>query len=252
MARSPEVLALIGVRAGSRGLPGKNIRPVAGHPLLAWVVSAARRATTVTRVVVSTDSEEYAAVAREYGAETPFLRPAEFASDQARDIEYVRHALDWLTTNEGYRPDVVLRLLATVPTQTADDLDAAVAALLDDSEATSAVVVAQARQHPAKAMRIEEVDGRRRLVAYIDGAGGIEPDARQAYAPAFFRANVIATRPSTIAATETLTGGAAACVVIDQDRIVDIDSEGDLLTAQALLASFDPPVRAQHDPHPIS
>lgn len=248
MARPQEVLAVIGVRSGSRGLPGKNLRPLAGHPLLAWIVAAALRAERVTRVVVTTDAEDLASVARAYGAETPFLRPPELATDTATDVEHVRHALGWLEEHEGYVPDVVVRLLATVPTQLPDDVDAAVDLLLAESDATSAVVVAEARQHPAKALRIGEVDGRRVLLPFVPGGAGAEPTARQAHERAYVRANIVATRPAVVRATGTLTGARPAPHVIDRDRIVDIDTELDLLLAELVLARSEPsipePVRA--------
>jgi CMP-N,N'-diacetyllegionaminic acid synthase len=244
-----EVLAVIGARSGSRALPGKNVAPLVGHPLLAWIVSAARRAATVDRVVVSTDSEEYAAVARRYGAEVPYLRPAELASDDATDVAYVAHLLDWLEAHEGYRPDVVLRLLPTVPMQAPEDLDAVVAVLVGDHDATSAMVVAEARQHPAKALRIApDAVGRARLVAYVssdgpgDGGGGAEPTARQSHPPAYFRANVVATRPVTVRSTGTLAGDRVAVHIIDRDRGVDIDSADDLHLAELLMGQQDPPI----------
>lgn len=244
MSRSHEVLAVIGVRSGSRGLPGKNLRPLAGHPLLAWIVSAALRSERVTRVLVTTDAEDHARIARAYGAETPFLRPAELASDDATDVEHVRHALRWLDEHEGYVPDVVVRLLATVPTQLPEDIDAAVDLLLSDPEASSAVVVAPAGQHPAKALRIDESDGRRRLAAYLPGGPGPEPTARQGHPPAFVRANVVATRPEVVHATGTLTGATALAHVVERDRIVDIDTELDLQLAELVLAAMQPTIPA--------
>ena len=105
-----EVLALIPARGGSKGIPRKNIRLFAGHPLIAWSIAAAKRSEYVTRVIVSTDDEEIAAVAREHGAETPFLRPAEFAQDNSTDLPLFEHALKWLEEVEGYRPEVVVQL----------------------------------------------------------------------------------------------------------------------------------------------
>jgi CMP-N-acetylneuraminic acid synthetase len=244
MARPQEVLAVIGVRSGSRGLPGKNLRPLAGHPLLAWIVATARRAERVTRVLVTTDAEDLADVARAYGAETPFLRPAELATDTATDVEHVRHALRWLEEHEGYVPDVVVRLLATVPTQLPEDVDAAVDLLIADARATSAVVVAEVRQHPLKTMRIDESEGRRVLRPSVPGGAGAEPTARQAYVPAYVRANVVATRPAVVHATGTLTGALPIAHVIERDRIVDIDTELDLLLAELVLARHVPTIPA--------
>jgi CMP-N,N'-diacetyllegionaminic acid synthase len=239
---APEVLAIIGVRSGSRGLPGKNVRPLAGHPLLAWIVAAALGSGRVTRVVVTTDTDELARVARDYGAETPFLRPVDLAADDSSDLEYVRHALEWLEQHEGYVPDVVVRLLATVPTQLPGDIDAAVDLLLADEAVSSTVVVAEARQHPAKTMRLVDVDGWRVPVPYLPDGPGAEPTARQSYPPAFVRANLIATRPSVVHATGTLTGTAPVAHVIDRDRIVDIDTELDLELAAIVLAQHRPPI----------
>ena len=97
-----EILALIPARGGSKGIPRKNIRNFAGYPLIAWSIAAAKQASCVTRLIVSTDDEEIAAVAREYGAETPFLRPSELAQDQTADLPVFEHALDWLEENENY------------------------------------------------------------------------------------------------------------------------------------------------------
>jgi CMP-N,N'-diacetyllegionaminic acid synthase len=238
MSERLEVLAVIGVRSGSKGLPDKNVLPLKGHPLLAWIVSAALRAERVTRVIVSTDDARYARIAREYGAETPFLRPASLASDASPDVDYVHHALRQLEASEGYVPDVVLRLLATVPTQTPEDLDAVVDVLLADPLATSAVVVTEARQHPEKTMRILEFEGHRRLAPYLADRDGVEPTARQAYAPAFVRANVVATRPEVVFTTGTLTGGEVACHVVERERIIDIDDALDLEIAAMLIERY--------------
>lgn len=248
MPERPEVLAVIGVRSGSKGLPDKNVLPLKGHPLLAWIVSAALRAERVTRVVVSTDDVRYARIAADYGAETPFLRPASLASDASPDVDYVRHALHHLEDSEGYVPDVVLRLLATVPTQTSGDIDAVVDVLLADRRATSAVVVTEARQHPEKTMRIFELEGRKRLAPYLRDRDSVEPTARQSHVPAFVRANVVATRPEVVHTTGTLTGGEVAVHVIERERIVDIDDALDLEVAAILIDRYRhiilPPVPA--------
>ena len=125
MTKDSGVLALIPARAGSQRVPRKNIRLLQGHPLLAYTIAAARRAGAFTRVVVSTDSEEIAEIARAYGAEVPWLRPAEFAGSLSRDIEWVTHALDSLVpeTLAGafalLRPTSPLRTPASVCRQCA-------------------------------------------------------------------------------------------------------------------------------------
>src|SRR3990172_9365646 len=100
-----EVLAIIPARGGSKCIPRKNIRNFSGYPLIAWSIAAAKQSDSVTRVIVSTDDEEIAAVARQFGAETPFLRPAEHAQDNTTDLPVFVHALKWLAEHEGYKPD---------------------------------------------------------------------------------------------------------------------------------------------------
>ena len=126
-----EVLAIIPARGGSKGIPRKNIRPFSGSPLIAWSIAAARQSQAVTRVIVSTDDEQIAAVAREWGAEAPFLRPAEFAQDQTTDLPVFQHALGWLVENESYHPDVVVQLRPTSPIRPAGYVDDAVRILLE-------------------------------------------------------------------------------------------------------------------------
>src|SRR4249919_3067538 len=104
-----EILALIPARGGSKGIPRKNIRSFAGYPLIAWSIAAAKQASNVRRIIVSTDDEEIAAVAREHGAETPFRRPSELAQDQTTDLPVFEHALQWLETNENYQPEIVVQ-----------------------------------------------------------------------------------------------------------------------------------------------
>src|SRR3972149_11434895 len=110
-----EILALTPARGGSKGIPRKNIRLFAGYPLIAWSIAAAKLASSVTRVIVSTDDPEIAAVARECGAETPFLRPSELAQDATTDLPVFEHALKWMEEVEGYHPDIIVQLRPTSP-----------------------------------------------------------------------------------------------------------------------------------------
>jgi len=131
------VYALIPARSGSKGVLDKNIRDLAGRPLLAWSVRAGLLARSVTRVIVSTDSEDYAEIAREYGAETPFLRPREHAGDTAGDEQVIGHLIRWLQSEEGIVPDFVAYLRPTTPLREARMVDAAVERLRSETEATA-------------------------------------------------------------------------------------------------------------------
>lgn len=237
---TPEVLGIIGARSGSQGVPHKNIRLLAGVPLLGRIIDTAKRSKYITRLIVSTDSEEYAAVARAHGAETPFLRPAEFATASSPDFEFIEHALKWLEKYENYKPDVVVRCVATVPLQMTEDIDACIEEVLNDPTADGAVVIAPASQHPAKAMKIVMgEDGRERLVGYLSGEGkDTSPSNRQGYEKAYVRSNVTVARRDTILKKRSLTGDIVRFHIIPQDRSFDIDSEVDFLILEYLIETF--------------
>ena len=129
-----KVLALIPARSGSKSVTHKNIRQIAGKPMIAYSIEHAIQSKYINRIVVSTDSEEYAAIAREHGAETPFLRPAEYATDTALDVEVFGHALKWLGEDEGYEPDVIVQLRPTYPIRNVADIDTMIEMMLNDPE----------------------------------------------------------------------------------------------------------------------
>lgn len=137
----PEVLAVIPARGGSKGLPRKNLLDLGGLPLIAWSIRAALACKAVTRVVLSTEDEEIAAVAREHGAEVPFMRPMELAGDRSLPHQAVTHALDRLRADEGYEPAAYCTLYPTHPFRPAGLVAEAVALAL---EAYSPVVAARA------------------------------------------------------------------------------------------------------------
>ena len=131
------ILALIPARAGSKGIPGKNIIDLGGYPLIAYSIVAAVQSKLIDRVIVTTDGAEIAEVAREYGAEVPFLRPKEIANDSALDIEFFLHALDWLETTEHAVPDMIVHLRPTSPFRNPDIVDRAIEVFRHDGRATS-------------------------------------------------------------------------------------------------------------------
>lgn len=135
-----EVLAIIPARGGSKGIPRKNIRPLAGKPLIAYNIEQALRSRLITRLVVSTDDAEIAAVARQYGAEVVW-RPAEISGDTASSEAALLHCLEHLNETEGYRPDLLVFLQCTSPLTLAEDMDGTVQALLDQGADTALAVI---------------------------------------------------------------------------------------------------------------
>jgi len=221
-----ETLALIPARGGSKGIPRKNIRDFAGYPLVAWSIAAGLKSELVTRVVVSTDDEEIASVAREYGAETPFLRPAEFAQDNTTDLPVFEHALDWLRDNEDYLPDVVVQLRPTSPIRPRGLVDDAVKILLSHSDADCVRGVVSAGQNPHKMWRLSEGENSP-MVNLLDVDGLAEPynAPRQSLPPVYWQTGHIdAIRTSSILQKKSLTGDVIYPIIIDSRYTVDIDN----------------------------
>ena len=145
-----QILAIIPARAGSKSVPNKNIRNIGGKPMLAHSIDHAKESKTVNRIIVSTDSEQYARIAKEYGAEVPFLRPAEYATDATLDYDVFYHALTWLKENDHYMPDVVVQLRPTYPIRRSEDIDNMVELLLKHPEADSVRSMTKATEIPYK------------------------------------------------------------------------------------------------------
>lgn len=230
-----EVLALIPARGGSKGIPRKNIRPFAGHPLIAYSIAAARQGKTVTRVILTTDDEEIAAVGRQYGAETPFLRPAELAEDATLDLPVFQHALTWLAEHENYRPELVIQLRPTSPVRPVGLVDEAVRLLQAHPEADSVRGVVPAGQNPHKMWKIDPETGQ--MHNLLDVPGFEEPynAPRQALPPVFWQTGHIdVIRPQVILGG-SMSGRVILPVQIEPRYTVDIDGPFDWLRAEWLV-----------------
>ncbi len=252
-----EVLAIIPARGGSKGIPRKNIRDFYGAPLIAWSIAAAQQAQSVTRILVSTDDEEIAAVARLWGAETPFLRPAEFAQDKTTDLPVFLHALEWLEKNEGYRPDVVVQLRPTSPIRPQGLVDEAVQLLLQHPDADSVRGVVPAGQNPHKMWRLPQ--GAQAPMQNLLTVEGIEEPynaPRQILPDVFWQTGHIdAIRPAAIWGG-SMSGKTIYPALIDPDFTVDLDNLRDWVRAEWLAAfgnlKMALPARARRPmPNPI-
>jgi N-acylneuraminate cytidylyltransferase len=131
------MVAIIPARSGSKGVPGKNISLLGGHPLIAFSIVAAKMTPGIDRVIVSTDSAEYAAIANKYGAETPFLRPEEISGDKSTDMDLFLHSLKWLSENEKTVPEFLMHLRPTTPLRDPNIMQKAIELFLTKQEASS-------------------------------------------------------------------------------------------------------------------
>jgi N-acylneuraminate cytidylyltransferase len=238
MVARPEVLAIIPARGGSKGIPRKNILDFAGYPLVAYSIAAGLQSDTVTRVIVSTDDVEIAAVARAWGAETPFLRPAEFAQDQTLDLPVFQHALGWLAEHEGYRPEVVVQLRPTSPIRPVGLVDEAVRCLLAHPEADSVRGVVPAGQNPHKMWRIDPHTGQMKNLIDVPGIPEPYNAPRQALPPVYWQTGHIdAIRPRVILEKNSMSGRVILPVMVDPRFTVDIDTPADWQRYESLVSS---------------
>ena len=232
------ILALIPARGGSKGIPRKNIRDFAGYPLIAWSIAAGLQAHTVNRVIVSTDDEEIAAVARQYGAEAPFMRPHELAQDRTNDLPVFEHALKWLEDIESYKPDIVVQLRPTSPIRPKDCVDDAVRILIENPDADSVRGVVSAGQNPHKMWRFNGYDKPMKPLLEVEGISEPYNAPRQILPPVYWQTGHIdVIRTSTITRKHSLTGSVVYPLVIDARYTVDIDTLADWTKYEALVTS---------------
>jgi N-acylneuraminate cytidylyltransferase len=230
----PEILAVIPARGGSQGIPRKNLRPLAGRPLIAWSIAAAQQSRLVSRVLTSTDNEEIAAVARAYGAEVPFLRPAELAQNDTRDLPVFQHVVDWLEKNEGHVPDIVVQLRPTSPLRPPGLVDEAINRLLSDESADSVRSVTTPSQTPFKMWTVTESALQPLLTTDLH-----EPynAPRQSLPPVYWQTgHVDVFRTRTIRQMESLTGDRILPVMVDSAYAFDIDTLMHLRLAGEVVA----------------
>ena len=231
--KRPEILAIIPARGGSQSIPRKNLREVGGHPLLAWSIAAAQEADLVTRIVVSTDDLEIAELARAYGAEVPFSRPAELARNETRDLPVFQHAIEWLESNERYQPDIVVQLRPTSPLRPPGLVDEAIELLLAEENADSVRSVTTPSQNPYKMWTLS-----RGFLEPLLSSKLAEPyNAPRQLLPATYwqTGHIDAFRTRTVLEKSSLTGDRILPVMVDPAYAIDIDTSLHLRLADEIV-----------------
>lgn len=232
MIRGLPALALIPARGGSKGLPRKNVLPLDGKPMIAWTVEAALNAACIDRVVVSTDDPEIAEAARAAGAETPFVRPAALASDEASSLSVIEHALDALDWGAG----ALALLQPTSPLRIASDIDAA-ASLLEKQRATFCVSVVP----NGKPLEwLHRIDGASRLQPVAD-ANRIAAEAvsrRQDAGPVYaLNGALYLGAASDVRRARGFIANDTVAYVMPRERSIDIDDAIDLEVARSFITA---------------
>ena len=242
-----EVLVLIIARGGSKSIPHKNILELAGYPLIAYSIAAGLASTFVTRVIVSTDDEQIASIARRFGAETPFMRPSALAQDDTPDLPVFQHALRWLAEQEGYQPEIVVQLRPTSPFRRVWHIDQAVQSLIERPEADSVRTVCVPFQNPFK-MWLIGVDGfMQPLIPNMPGLRATSPSQtqlepynlpRQMLPEVHWQTGYVDVAwTETILCKKSMTGERILPLVIAPSEWVDIDSFDDWERAEQKIKS---------------
>ena len=227
--KTPYALGVIPARGGSKGLPGKNLRKLGALSLIGQAVASAREAALLARFIVSTDSPEIAEEAGRHGAEVPFLRPAELATDQAGMLPVLQHAVRWLESSAGVRPDMIVTLQPTSPFRTGVEIDATVTKVIDTGS-DSAQTLSEASYHP---YFMKTLDGDRTMALFPDGHKYVRrQDAPPVYQPS---GAVYVTRYATLMEQGHILGDDNRGVIMGFEPSVNIDTEWDFLLAELLL-----------------
>lgn len=223
MKSNKKILAIIPARGGSKGVPRKNIRELAGKPLIAWTIEEAQKSKYIDRVILSSEDEEIIAVAKKYGCEVPFKRPIELAQDDTPGIEPVLHALEQCP---GY--DYVVLLQPTSPLRTVDDIDGAIEYMFERNT-TSCVSVAEVDQSPYWMYTVE--DGEMTPLIKQDTLVARRQDLPKVYA---LNGAVYITNTKMLLAEKSFILQESVAYIMSKETSVDIDSQIDFEVGNCL------------------
>lgn len=227
MYKNNNILAVIPARGGSKGVPHKNIHPLAGKPLLAWSIEQAKESKYIDRLILSSDSPRIMRVAKRFGCEVPFTRPAKFAGDHVLGVVPLIHAVE--TLFEKY--DYAVLLQCTSPLRTPEDIDCAIRFCID-RKADSCISVCESKRHPFKMQKID----RRGILRPLEGNSqkGFLP--RQKLPKIYqFNGAVYVIRTKTLLEKRTLLTPSTLAYLMPQERSLDIDNYADFLIAEFFL-----------------
>lgn len=228
-----KILSFIPARAGSRRVPNKNIKLLDGKPLIAYAIEAAKASKHIDRVVISTDSEEIAAIAKKYGAEVPFFRPENISRSESTEMQFFEHALNWFLINENYQPDLIVLLYPTSPFRKVESIDRAIELIMKHPEADSLRSVKLCAEHPYK-MWVNE-DGY--LKPFVKGKEPNTHTLSYQLLPTVYiqNASIYITRPATIRNKKSPTGDIILPFVMDEEESIDINNPIDFTLAEVIM-----------------
>jgi|TARA_B110000285_G_scaffold101025_1_gene115041 CMP-N-acetylneuraminic acid synthetase len=224
-----EILCIIPARSGSKGIHDKNIMDFKGKPLLAWSIEQAQNCKYNMKIIVSTDSQEYANIAIKYGAEVPFLRPNNISDDLSTDFEFINHCVEWLKNNENYNSDIILQLRPTSPTRKIEDINKALEIFIknrDKFDSLRSVILFE--KSPFKIYSLNDD----KLIPLFNVINNIqEPynQPRQILPQCYLHNGYIDILNTSILNENTINGKNILPFIMDEKNNVDIDNVKDLI-----------------------
>ncbi|GAB4278712.1 MAG: acylneuraminate cytidylyltransferase family protein [Candidatus Rifleibacteriota bacterium] len=229
-----KVIAIIPARGGSKGIPRKNLLQLAGKPLIAHSIEQALRSDCIDRVIVSSEDNEILETARKFGADTPFVRPAELAEDHVLDLPVFEHALSWLKENEGYEPDLIVHLRPTAPYRKKGWIDEAIQTLINNPEADSVRSVSKPEKHPYRMFTIDQDGFLQPIMKHEHPQPYLlrRQDLPDVY---FYNCVIDVTRLETICMKKSMTGDKILPYIMNPEEVWDIDSLRDLEIGKLLF-----------------
>jgi N-acylneuraminate cytidylyltransferase len=230
-----KILGLILARGGSVRVPKKNIKKLGNYPLIYYTIRAAKESKYINKIIVSTDDEEIARVSKKYGAEVPFYRPDDISKENSPEFEAIKHALDWLKKNEGYVPDLIVKLFPTTPFRTSKSIDKAIKLMLANPRADSVRSVTLCSEHPYK-MWVIKNDRLRSFVPLNKKPREGHSLPYQALPKVYIQnAAIDVIKPANIWEKKSVTGTKILPFVMDEVESVDINTSLDFIVAETVM-----------------
>jgi CMP-N,N'-diacetyllegionaminic acid synthase len=229
----PYVIGVIHARGGSKRIPLKNIKPLKGLPLVAWIVRAAKKSAYLDRLLISSDHPEIIRVAKEHGAEAPFVRPADLSEDVPSEL-VTKHAVEFVEKQDGRTVDIAVTFQPTTPLCSTEDIDACVKTLVDHDDLDSAFTAKKIHERPEWMFRLKGHHASLYTGGAIEGARGVFQSLEPLYMP---NGAAYASRRNTLFCQNRIIGDKPGIHVMPPERSVDIDEPIDFLLAETLVTA---------------
>ncbi|MEW6558532.1 MAG: acylneuraminate cytidylyltransferase family protein [Elusimicrobiota bacterium] len=233
-----KILGLIPARGGSKSVLQKNIKLLAGKPLIAYTIEEAKKSNLINRIIVSSDDKEIVKISKKFGAEAPFLRPSHISQDDTPDLPVFQHVLKWLKKNENYIPDIIIHLRPTSPLRKVEHINSGIKLLLKNKSADSVRSICEPNQTPYKMWKI--IKGYLAPLLNIKSNKKVETYnlPRQKLPKVYWQtASVDVIRYDTIMKKNSMTGDKILPLYIDEKYSIDLDTELDFKIAEEIIKS---------------